>query len=61
MLETLLICCSASALAAFGTWLGFKGVNRTLRREVQEVRDDVDHLASRFERELKVRAANRSV
>jgi len=61
MLSTLLTICLALVAGALGALLGLKGVNAAWKRELQTTRDDLDHLAGRFERELKVRAANRSV
>lgn len=56
----LTICCSAAA-AVIGALLGSRVANELTKRELQTTRDDLDHLATRFERELKVRAANKSV
>lgn len=61
MLTILVILCLTPAAAALGVWLGFKGANAQLRRDFQTLRDDHDHLAGRMEREVKIRAANRSV
>lgn len=61
MLNDLLFLCSSALVAALFSWLGFKGASRTFQRDIQGLRDDVEFLAARLEREVKVRAGVRSV
>jgi len=60
MLTALLTCLACFTAGVFGALLGARGVNASLKRDLQTTRDDVDHLAGRIDREVKVRAGQRS-